>query len=258
MTLIRHNNTIITDWFDKPTSSGRLINFLSNHPIRQKINIIYNLVDRAISLSHKQFHKKNLDSVIRMLQNNNFPRNFINRFVHIRLHNMKDKDGQKNKIDHNRSTPLIMLPFNDQFNKISAILKSFNFRILPLIKKSFSSIIKLGKDITEKWDRTNVVYKFVCKSCPASYVGETKRTVRTRIKEHQKNNNPDAVVFQHMNEHLHVFDWDNTKILDYESNYNKRLVSEMIHIKSNKNNINKKEDVKFLNPAYFQLLRFLN
>ena len=150
------------------------------------------------------------------------------------------------------------MPFNDQFNKISSILKSFNFRTLPVTKKSFSSIIKLGKDITEKWDRTNVVYQFACKSCPASYVGETKRTVKTRIKEHQNNNNPDAVVFQHMSEHSHEFDWDNTKILDYEYHYYKRLVSEMIHIKSNKNSINKKEDVKVLNPSYFQLLRLLN
>ena len=30
MTLIRYNNTIITDWFNKPTSSDRLINFRYN------------------------------------------------------------------------------------------------------------------------------------------------------------------------------------------------------------------------------------
>ena len=53
MIIIRYNNTIITDWFNKPTSSGRLINFRSNHPKQQKINIIYNLVDRAIFLSNK-------------------------------------------------------------------------------------------------------------------------------------------------------------------------------------------------------------
>ena len=41
MTIIRYNNTIITDWFNKPTSFGRLINFRSNHPKQQKINIIY-------------------------------------------------------------------------------------------------------------------------------------------------------------------------------------------------------------------------
>ena len=36
MTLIRYNNTIITDWFNKPTSSGRLINYRSNHPKQKK------------------------------------------------------------------------------------------------------------------------------------------------------------------------------------------------------------------------------
>ena len=36
ITLIRHHNCIITDWFQKPSSSGRMINYLSNHPIQHK------------------------------------------------------------------------------------------------------------------------------------------------------------------------------------------------------------------------------
>ena len=32
---------------------------------------------------------------------------------------------------------------------------------------------------------------------------------------------------------LHEFDWNNVKIIDYESNYKKRIISEMIHIKCN-------------------------
>ena len=30
--LIRDNNKIITDWYQKSTFSGRILNFLSNHP----------------------------------------------------------------------------------------------------------------------------------------------------------------------------------------------------------------------------------
>ena len=129
----------------------------------------------------------------------------------------------------------------DQFEKIASILKPFNFRVLPLVKKSFNYIIKLGKDVTDKWDRTNVVYKFTCKSCPASYVRETKRALRTRINEHKKNNNPEAVVYQHTKNFSHGFDWNNVKIIDCESNYKKRIISEMIHIKCNKHNVNKKK-----------------
>ena len=77
MTIIRYNNTIITDWFNKPTSSVRLINFRSNHPEQQKINIIYNLVDRAISLSNKPFHKRNLNIATQILQDKNYPENSL-------------------------------------------------------------------------------------------------------------------------------------------------------------------------------------
>mgnify|MGYP006965857916 CR=1 FL=1 len=56
-----------------------------------------------------------------------------------------------------------------------------------------------------------------------------------------------------MNESNHVFDWDGTKIMDHEPNYNRRLFSEMIFINSNKNNINKKEDISKLNRIYNSL-----
>jgi len=39
---------------------------------------------------------------------------------------------------------------------------------------------------------------------------------------------------QHIYKFNHEFDWDNTQILDFETNYNKRLISEMIHIKEQK------------------------
>ena len=47
--------------------------------------------------------------------------------------------------------------------------------------------LKLGKDKSDKWDQTGVVYKFTCKNCPATYIGETKRSLKTRINEHKKN-----------------------------------------------------------------------
>lgn len=61
--LIKDNNKIITNWYQKPISSDRLINYLSDHPIPQKKNIVYNMVDRAISLSNKKFHFDNLKKI---------------------------------------------------------------------------------------------------------------------------------------------------------------------------------------------------
>ena len=59
----------------------------------------------------------------------------------------------------------------------------------------------------------------------------------------------------HKNSFNHQFDWEGAVILDNESNYKKRLMSEMMHIKCHKNNINKKDDIFTLNKSYFPILR---
>ena len=126
------------------------------------------------------------------------------------------------------------------------------------MEKSLNSIIKLGKDFTEKWQQTNIVYSFKCHNCPAIYIGETKRSLKTRINEHKNNKNSESVLFRHQAEFNHEFDWEHVKIIDYESDYKKRLTSEMIHIKCNKFSINKKEDIFTLNRIYFPLLKLLD
>ena len=51
-------------------------------------------------------------------------------------------------------------------------------------------MIKLGKDATNKWEQTNIVYKFHCKNCPVTYIGESKRALRVFINEQKKKVNP--------------------------------------------------------------------
>ena len=58
VTLINFKNKIVTDWYHKPTCTFRTLNYKSNHPIQLKLNIIYNLIDRCIKLSHPKYHSK--------------------------------------------------------------------------------------------------------------------------------------------------------------------------------------------------------
>jgi len=103
-----------------------------------------------------------------------------------------------------------------------------------------------------------VVYKIYCKDCDVSYVGQTKRQLRTRVKEHRNNIKLDeskhSVISEHMLSCNHSFDWNQVRILDTEPNYNKRLISEMLHIKEQSNSINSQTDTEFLDDAYFSLL----
>ena len=68
--IINEQRNIITNWYKKPTFSGRYLNYNSHHPLSNKIAIIYCLVDRAIKLSHNNFHKINISSIKLLLKNN--------------------------------------------------------------------------------------------------------------------------------------------------------------------------------------------
>jgi len=106
--------------------------------------------------------------------------------------------------------------------------------------------------------KNNIVYKIFCNNCNTSYVGQTKRQLKTRINEHEKNVRFDeskySVITKHMMEKNHTFNWQNVKIMDYETNYFKRLISEMIHIKTQDNGLNSVDDIECLDSSYFNLL----
>jgi len=105
-------------------------------------------------------------------------------------------------------------------------------------------IIKVHKNQTEHQYKNNIIYKIYCENCSASYEGQTKKQLKTRIREHYNNIRLDesrlSVVTQHMVKYNHSFDWKDVRILDSESNYNKRLISEMLHIKEQSHGINLK------------------
>jgi len=76
------------------------------------------------------------------------------------------------------------------------------------------------------------------KNCEVTYVGQTKRQFRTGVKEHRNKIKQDhskhSVISEHIINYNDTFDWKNTKILDREPKFHKRIVSEMIHIKEQK------------------------
>lgn len=80
-------------------------------------------------------------------------------------------------------------------------------------------------------------------------MGQTRRQLKTRIQEHTSMSYP-SVVKEHLIQNDHTIGWQDIIILDHESNYYKRSISEMLHIKSQKNALNLQTDTMFLNNGY--------
>ena len=77
------------------------------------------------------------------------------------------------------------------------------------------------------------------------------------MKEHRnhinRNTSQRSVITDHRLTN-HEFDWENVKILDEEPILIKRLLSEMIYIKRQKNSINLQTDTEQLEQIYIPIL----
>jgi len=132
-----------------------------------------------------------------LLLENGYPLNLIFEKINSRLKTLiydnknltssNNLDKKKNSSeDINRK--IIVLPY---INKISESIATTidkskcitGYRTL----NSLGKFIKIHKDTNELLTDNNVVYKISYKDCNASYVGQTKRQLKTRIKEYKNN-----------------------------------------------------------------------
>ena len=257
LTIRNINGKLTTDLFFKPTFSGRFLNFNSHHPLMHKKGVILGLVDKILNLSHPSFHEHNFDHIIKILLNNDYPLDFIFKIINnrIRAHNknfLKDKNNQSAK-------KFFIIPYVKNISeKFNSITNRHQLRIAFSCNNKLNTFIKTGKDKLELEDSKDVVYRIDCQDCDALYIGQTKRKLKTRLKEHwsdiNKKSGTPSVVSSHRLEYKHDFDWEHTMILDRESSYLKRLVSEMIHIKRHKTALNKQTDTECFPEAHLPIL----
>ncbi|EZA51321.1 hypothetical protein X777_10246, partial [Ooceraea biroi] len=68
-----------------------------------------------------------------------------------------------------------------------------------------------------------LVYQINCMDCNASYIGQTKRSLDTRVSEHRRNINGSSkyysVVSDHRLSQQHDFDWTNPRVLHREEHW---------------------------------------
>jgi|GEM_PF-1112420 len=256
------NNTLITNWYKKPTFSGRFINFYSSHPYVYKLNTIKTLVDQAILLSDEQFHAGNLATVETILINNGYPKKMATKEINKRyaflMEDLSNNVKEKVSSGCDNLTSILTLPYVRKLSDdVKRILKNM-VDVRFTLPKKLDSIIRRGKDRLEAGRVTEVVYKIDCKNCDKVYIGQTKRHLSTRINEHKNNIRNTtgnlSVVSEHRIKFDHDFDWCKPNILHNERNRRKREIAEMFYIKKFDNNINLQRDTENLNVVYDNII----
>ena len=174
-------------------------------------------------LSHPKFHHTDIDSLINTLLRKGYPLQFLFKTIKNRIKTL----SRKNKIDtineHNLNSNLntsekkkyYTIPYLKKTSeKFNIALKKFQFDLVYKLMNNLNRFIKTRKDKIKKDELSNVVYLINCKDCNYSYVGQTKRKLKTRIKEHinnvKKPVNSLSVISNHRIDTDHAIDWINT------------------------------------------------
>lgn len=119
--------------------------------------------------------------------------------------------------ERNMSVRLIM-PYIQGVTETITKKLDYNYSLGYRCLNKLNRIVKIQKDSILHFDNNNTVYRLTCKNCDASYVDQSKRRLKTRIKEHCNNIKlaPDkhSVISDHIIQCDHNFDWENVIILD--------------------------------------------
>ena len=130
---------------------------------------------------------------------------------------------------------------------IARIGKKFNFKVVHTKGKSFKNM--LVRNITtslEKQKQSGVVYRVTCGDCGSQYIGETGRSLETRMEEHRQ----DVIEIEKISSNF-----DDIEILNKESNFIKRKFKEAIAMK--KNNaplLNKRDEIKDISNVWENII----
>ena len=100
---------------------------------------------------------------------------------------------------------------------------------------------------------SGIVYQIKCHDCTSTYIGMSKRKLKTRTNEHiraVKQCSENSTLATHVEKTGHTIDFKKTDIVDAEKNFYKRSFSEMLNVYFHDNTFNCMHDLNLLKNSY--------
>ena len=245
-TFIQRNsdNTISIRVYRKPTKTDQYLKFTSHHLVRAKKNVIISLFNRAKNIiSNPSNQEKEENHLTAVLQANGYPKKFINNTIRASQLPRQSANSDNTENQEQIAPVRINIPYvKGTSEQLKRIFNDHNIDCTFYTTTTLRTLPSQAKDPVPSEQRNNIVYKYDCKDCEAVYFGESKRTIAQRTKEHTR-----AVravdtrryeTADHRWKYNHDFDWENKKIMDYETNTTTKKIKETVHSLSNNNHIN--------------------
>jgi hypothetical protein len=220
----RKNNKIVTEVYRKPTDSGLILQYDSNHPLTVKKGLVNTLLHRATThCSNVSIYNDEIKKVEAILLENKYPLKLIQSIK-------KARDSKKDiKREEKKPQATIKLPYIPSLSeKIKRIGSKHNIRMVSSSQDTLRSHLVKFKP-KAKVMKKELIYKIPCE-CSKSYIGETGRTLEVRLSEHKRSLKKGDPELSKLCEHHfytgHRFLWEQAKVIGQEKNWRARKVHE--------------------------------
>ena len=207
MKILNVQGKLSSTWYNKPTDTGLIMNFHATAPKRYKRSVVSGFVHRIhrACSNWMNFHDS-VEKAKKVLENNQYPPAFYNPIIEdtitrlINSNEEKERGEQKNADkDDNLQKKMIFIQYRGKVTEDYArALHRINApaTIVMTLRKLKTAMPSL-KPKVEMSLRAGVVYQITCPCCGASYVGQSRRHLIARFREHVR---PKGTMGKHLSE----------------------------------------------------------
>lgn len=213
--------------YRKPTHTDRYLHANSHHHPRQLFSVVTSLTNRAFDLCDENHIESELAHIQCVLRKNGY-----------KCQSLPSRPRPRPRKCMVDRKPAFLPYVKGVTDKIAKILQKFSVKTIFTPLKKISHYLRSPKD-SFPLEKPGV-YKIDC-SCGSSYIGQTKRTIACRVKEHiraVKNvDTQKSAIAEHLIESgsNHWIELHNPQVISTERHYIPRLVQEAIEITKHRN-----------------------
>ena len=219
--------------YRKPTHSGQYLHYYSCHTDKMKKSTLFSTILRAYRLADPIYLDEEIKYIFDAFSKLGYPHKEIME-VHSNVRQKFYNSPVTREPPPSCST--VRLPQNDfTTNYAKPALRTNNIRVVhPSVNSIGSKLVKHRPPQSSSKNERAGVYVIPCKDCADSYIGQTGKTLSTRLGQHKdavRLGNQNNSVFKHVREKNHAIDWKSAKMVYNSNDYYRRLVVESSLIK---------------------------
>lgn len=247
MKICHNGENLSSIWYTKPTDTGLMMNFHALAPRKYKKSTVCGMIHRIFRACSSEYNlNKSLLKARKILENNQYPASFYEPIIKSTLEKIRNPELAEVDNTEDKEEIKVQKVYVQYRGKLSEDLQS-KFRRLNapcnmiFTLKKIKHVLPSLKPTVEKSYKSGAVYEIMCPQCKLCYVGQTRRHLITRLKEHSRS---EAPVGKHLTSCNTAIDINDMKVLASSKFESRLLTLEALFINDKKPGLNTRDEYK--------------